>query len=250
MLDEWGARGPESTKVQAGSDLDADDQATDPVHLSHAAMSAMSHGHDHLHCLRTLMVEAESLHIYAPFSLLRSALENYATALWLLQPDDHATRVRRRLQVAAADARRGEEVRAMLSAPVTRPLEQRLGQFADRAEAVGVPRDTVLGKTPSFERIIREAASSTVFQPETLLVLWKTASGVTHGQMWATLGALSRKVTREAEGAVVHVELSAPEESLILMYQAVMLLGRRAWWQFDHRRLKFREHGRDPSGGL
>lgn len=245
LLDRWGSRGRETGRLQPGSELEADDAATNPVQLSHAVWSAMAHGHDHLHCLRTLIMEAEKLHIYAPFSLLRSALENYATAVWLLQPSDHVGRVRRRLQLAAADAKRGDEVRCLLGAPAHRPLEDRLRQFADLGEAVGIRRDVILGRAPGFEKIVREAALSTPFAPATLAVVWKTASGVTHGQLWATLGAMSKKVFEEGgdEAGVVQMEVSAPEESLILVFQTVMALGREAWRTYDRRRLAFRTHG-------
>jgi len=45
---------------------------------------------DHLHCLRNSMrgsgPDSLWVHVQAPFSLLRDAIENTSTAMWLMAP--------------------------------------------------------------------------------------------------------------------------------------------------------------------
>lgn len=234
-----------SSEVQAGSSLASDDAATARWHLSHAALSGLSHGIDHLHCFRNLVLGARVLHPYAPFSLLRSAVENLATAVWLLAPEEGVDRVQRRLQLARADAARGEEVRQMVGAPVGRPLETRLEEMASAAIAPGVPRDSAYGKAPGFERIVREAGEATRLKGDTLVMVWKTCSGITHGQLWASFGVLTREMVPDLddpESESVHLKLSAPESTLQLATECAVVVGKEAWRLFDNRRLKFTTH--------
>lgn len=99
MIDGWFERtSKKPAAIKPGSDLDADDQATDYLHVSHMVTTSLLHAVDHLHCLKTLIVEAKMLHTSAPFTLIRSAVENASVAVWLLAPEDPQER---RLRTAA-----------------------------------------------------------------------------------------------------------------------------------------------------
>jgi hypothetical protein len=67
----------------AGSSLLNDDQATYPYLMSQAVSGALVSATHHLDALRTLIQDAHVVHARAPFTLLRAALENSATAVWL-----------------------------------------------------------------------------------------------------------------------------------------------------------------------
>ncbi len=245
QLDKWLARDndPISTLVQPNSRTALDDAATDPHHLSHAVLSALSHGLDHLHCFRSLVIGAEALHIYAPFSLFRSAIENFSTALWLLEPDDRETRVRRRLQLAAANIKRGEEVRKLAQDDGEDESDRRLKVVSSLADAAGIRPDAVLGATPGFERIVRESGEGTQLGGDLLVLLWKVCSGITHGQQWASLGLLERGLVHDPDAAgVVRLQLSAPHQTVILMAQTVTVACRDAWRLYDRHRLEWKDH--------
>lgn len=247
MLDQWLGRDetPVLNAVQPGSRMAVDDAATAPHHLSHAVLSALSHGIDHLHCFRSLIVDAQALHVYAPFSLLRAAFENFSTVLWLLEPDDRETRVQRRLQLAAANIRYGEDVRRLAQEAGEDQSERRLGDVAAIAVSAGVPADRILGRTPGYESIVRGGAAATALSADTLVLVWKTCSGITHGQSWASLGVLEREITQDDEsGEIVRLQLSAPNETVVLLAQTATLLCRDAWRLFDRHRLAWREHDR------
>lgn len=85
---------------ELGSSLAVDDAALNPFQLSHAVVSALSTAVDHMHALRSLIADAHVVYPCATFTLLRAALENAATAVWLLTPPDHRDqRVLRRLRL-------------------------------------------------------------------------------------------------------------------------------------------------------
>jgi hypothetical protein len=72
---------------EAGSMLAADDAALASFEVSHAVQGVLLSAVDHIDALRALVVDAKMVHSRAPFTLLRAALENAATAVWLLAPD-------------------------------------------------------------------------------------------------------------------------------------------------------------------
>ena len=65
----------------AGSSLLEDDQATYPYVMSRAAGGALVSATDDMDALGTLIQDAHIVHARAPFTLLRAALENSATAV-------------------------------------------------------------------------------------------------------------------------------------------------------------------------
>jgi hypothetical protein len=73
--------------------------------LGHAALHAM----DHLHCLRALIADGQLLNMYTPYPLVRAALENASTAVWLLAPASRTERIIRRLRLAALDLRSADK---------------------------------------------------------------------------------------------------------------------------------------------
>jgi hypothetical protein len=107
QVDGWRARinpdGPRSAPPD-GSPLKADNNRTAPYQLGHAAWHAISHAVDHLHCLHALITDAQLLNMYAPYTLVRAALENASAAVWLLAPASRSDRITRRLRLAALDA--------------------------------------------------------------------------------------------------------------------------------------------------
>ena len=72
---------------------------------------------DHLSCLRALLRDAKVIHMYAPFSLVRAALENACAAVWMLQPPRRADRLARRLRFAVTDIHNGEQVKQVIGQP-------------------------------------------------------------------------------------------------------------------------------------
>jgi hypothetical protein len=83
-IDEWVSVSSQPTpEAEPGSALAGDARKSPNLQVGHAAWNGVSHSIDHLHALRALMLDARILNIYAPFTLVRSAMENAATAVWL-----------------------------------------------------------------------------------------------------------------------------------------------------------------------
>jgi hypothetical protein len=102
-------------RVEQGSELDHDDRALGDYALSYAAWDALAHAVDHLHMLKTGVDNGVTTHPFAPFTLLRAAIENSATAVWLLSPESTEDRVTRRLQQAAKDINMSEDIKELIS---------------------------------------------------------------------------------------------------------------------------------------
>lgn len=140
-LDGWAARiDPDAARPRPspGSAMCADDERAHPYQLSHASWHSLSHSVDHLSCLRALLKDAGVIHMYAPYSLVRSALENASAAVWMLQPASRAERVARRLRFATSDIRNGEDAKRLIGKPGPRSLQERLDGVRDIAKRAGV----------------------------------------------------------------------------------------------------------------
>jgi len=79
-------------------------RAAHPYQVSHAAWAAMVTAANHLQCLReSLVVQKDPtnlqmrLHTHGQCTLIRGALENASSAVWLLESDDRQQRILRRL---------------------------------------------------------------------------------------------------------------------------------------------------------
>lgn len=137
-VDSWVNRidpGANRQSAVPGSPLRADDDRTHPYELSHGAWHSLSHAVDHLHCLRSLVRDARVIHMYAPYSLIRAALENACAAVWMLSPSNRSERVTRRLRLAAVDIRNGEQAKELMGTVGPRSLEDRLGELKGKESA-------------------------------------------------------------------------------------------------------------------
>ena len=88
--------------VRSGSATESDDGIPAPYQMSHEAWRKLSSAVDHVNAARAPLAAAEPvLYPFAPYTLLRAALENASVTVWLLTPNEQEERVRRRLRLAA-----------------------------------------------------------------------------------------------------------------------------------------------------
>src|SRR5258708_22160694 len=116
---------------QSGSALIGDDRHMHPHQLSHAAWSSLSHAVDHLHCLRSLLQDAHVIHMFAPYSLVRGALENASAAVWMLHPSSRIERVGRRLRLATTDIRHSEAAKQLVGQVGPRSKDERMAEVKE-----------------------------------------------------------------------------------------------------------------------
>src|SRR3954451_8752379 len=113
MMERVGA--PGEFPVGAGSSLAGDDRASSPYHVSHALRVCLTAGVDHLHAVKVLVVDNEILHVGAPSSLARGALENFAAAYWILGPESRTDRIERQLRWHAKNFKDGSKAANRIS---------------------------------------------------------------------------------------------------------------------------------------
>lgn len=203
-MDAWAARTDAKAarlRPDPRSPMWGDDRKLDPYHLSHAAWHFLSNAGDHLACLRAVLGDAKVIHMYAPFTLVRAALENACGAVWLLQPPRRIDRIERRLRLALDDIKNSEQVKVLTRQTGPRPKQDRLDQVRDIALRAGVDEGALKGKV-GYSEIVR-AVDETGAAEGLLEVSWKLCSGYAHGDLWTTLSASRRtEMPRAAEEGV------------------------------------------------
>src|SRR4051794_34543238 len=95
VSEEW--IGAKILTVETGSSLAGDDGKTHPYDLSQGVAQSIAVAVDHLHCFRTALTGTGDavlrLHTYAPFTLLRGAVENAAIAVWMMSGSNREERL-------------------------------------------------------------------------------------------------------------------------------------------------------------
>jgi hypothetical protein len=194
VIDRWqtGDEHGNGLSVQPHSSLAADDRASNPYRLSHAAIHGIAGAIDHLHSLPMLIQGAASLHTFAPFTLNRAAIEGAAVAVWLLAPQSRDERIRRRLVLATQNAR--DMNGALTAMGETSELDDDLEDIREvAAKRPALDPDGIVGTPPGMERIIREAGDSFPLSGEAAVTAWKACSGITHNRQWASINLLDRE---------------------------------------------------------
>jgi hypothetical protein len=198
---------------QRGSDLAADNQLSKPFQTSHSVVRAIAVAIDHFNGLRLMILGSDgnptTLHLctHAPLTLLRAAMENAATAIWMLVPNESHERVRRTLALAARDIRPSEQIKRLVGTTGPRNRDQRLSRIhAVAAQAGLVPTDLPEAR---YEAIVRVAGAHTGITPDVAEALWRACSAASHGDLWLIASVLERDRRRGNDVAVVELEANA-----------------------------------------
>lgn len=207
-LDQWRERFRKPMVPQSGSLLDVDDRAWPRAPLSTIAASKLAIAVDHLQAGRVL-VEAQSLHPAATFTLARSALLCSSQALWLLGPNEPALRQRRGIYaVQEGDEEHSRFLRDVLQVPGALPdeiarvqavLAERATDAVAAAEATGVRP----GGTSGMDVIRWAAQFMQPHNPDWALQaawMWRAGSAAAHGHQY---GLPSRPTRLEADSLLI-----------------------------------------------
>jgi hypothetical protein len=201
---------PSEFPVEPGSSLAGDDRASSPYQVSHCIRMCMAAGIDHLHAVKQLIVDDGTLHLAAPFSLSRGALETFATAFWILHPSSRNERVARTLRWHAKNFQDGHKATDLLKIEGS-TLEEKLAKL----DAVGTPR----GITP---KEIRAGYASTqaikyaeTYSSVRVVFPWQLCSGFAHGRPWAYLGASTLETTDSDGSGVLGIRMTSSESTTL-----------------------------------
>ncbi len=226
--------------VEAQSAL-AEDAANSPVYdVGHAAWAGFAQAVDHLHAVQALITEAKMLHTYAPFSLIRGAMDNAALAVWLLAPESPDERLTRRLHLAYEDMRQSHDAYSLLgpSAPASRrPIEVRKQEVIDLAKSLRLDAGAVGGRWTGYEKIVRLAADETPgVEPGLACFIWRACSAFAHGRQWAALALLNRE-THSRSPDVQNLRMTTSVEQVLLTAGfGAVALNHRALALYEERR--------------
>jgi hypothetical protein len=201
-----------TSRVATRSSLAQDDARLDPYQISHALTSTLVVADDHLLAVRDLLTGDEGrpglLHLYAPCTLLRGAIEGAATGYWLIEHKSRQERLLRRLSLEATNMRDGANWLKTAGIPdqAPRALEGRLGQLRQIAADNGLPGDQATAHV-TMTKIVRSARRANGDRLS-VMACWEAMSGFAHGRQWAALGFLDRDVVGSDEDRVVSLRLT------------------------------------------
>ncbi len=239
-IEDWlGMTGLPSPEIEPGSPLAGDARKSPEHQVAHGAWMGVVHAVDHLHAVKTLIADARVVHPHATYTLLRSAMENAATAMWLLEPPPRPERLRRRLKLAHHEAWESSQVRKVLptDAPVgKRSPQERMDAVRDLARSLHLDPSDVSGRF-SYESVVRSAGEASKLGADLSALLWRLCSGFAHGRYWASLSFLERtEIARAGESGVLDVRLSSDVDQVLTVAQAPFLFTSTALRLYDQRR--------------
>lgn len=174
----------------------------------------------------------------APFNLLRPVLESSLWALWLLDPQDSATRRRRALQYEIQDfnaeiaylGELGKRSESLLIREAAADRQAHAGKsYRDEAARMGLDY-AALSKTkinltdeiPKMRRLLVRHGKDTV---RLVVAEWRRLSGYQHGKAWSVaLGSDQTFLAKVPGGQAVHVVASDSSISLATGLTALVLL--------------------------
>lgn len=209
-------------QVQMRSSLGGDDKRTNPYPLSQSVTRNLLVAIDHLHSLRAAMLLADSLHTYAPFTLIRASLEGSINALWLLKPEQRRERITRHILACRADDRDQGTMADCVDEPPPTPRDDWIDGLIDE---FGLDRHRVRGGIPSFGSITKTVDKETWSDGDTLGELgWRMCSGMAHGREWATLDVLHRQLVKEYPGGVSQIRLTVGMTDIAVLTQLAYMM--------------------------
>jgi hypothetical protein len=141
----------------------------------------------HVHSLIQLITVAKVVNPYSPWTLLRGALEDFATSAWLLGGSRDERRARA-LSLWHEDFRNREQYEQDSG---KRPTGRNAKRGAQRCDQVKVLADS-LGlrlQKPVAGDVITAAASYARLDPKHTRASWRVASGFAHGRYRPNLNA-------------------------------------------------------------
>lgn len=180
-ISNWHEENVKPYDAAPGSLLSVADAMSEPHQASHVVGYLILTAVDHLHALKKVMVDAGSQHTFAPYTLIRGAIENASTALWVLQhdvPRSVATRALTLEYRGLLDQRRA----ARAIDPEADLDKDLLNIFEAALKRHGFTHAEV--KTaPQYINLIEGV--SRVFDIRNAALTWQFCSAAAHGRQWA-----------------------------------------------------------------
>lgn len=200
--------------IDPSSQLAVDDAALAPHLLSGSIRGHVNKSLDHLEAVRSTARVAGTIHPWAQFTLLRSALENAATAVWLISPSESQERRVRLLNLLWRDLDESAKAAELheQGAPSGRTVEER------RKELLDLTPEGCRGRVRarlSYGSVVQLAAEPSGLTADHVEFSWRLLSGLAHGAQWATIGFLKRTDHPAENPDHVHARFYAEPRHLV-----------------------------------
>ncbi|MFJ5212275.1 hypothetical protein [Streptomyces nigra] len=192
------------------SSLATDDAPLGPYAASHLIRTSYTAGLAHADALRRLTGAGE-VDPTSPWTLLRGALENFATGLWLLDGARRAERWRRALSLWDEDMLNRNQHE--LDTGHT-PSGGGMTGAQRRAEIRAIADHLALAPltTPRTHQILLTAAPTAGLTAVKVGAAWRAASGFAHGRYWPNLRASQPRAAIPGDDGVHTVALVIDED--------------------------------------
>jgi hypothetical protein len=203
---------PNDFALQPNSELAADDAASKPYHVSHAARWCLNSGVEHLHALKSLVIDAGLIHSAASYTLARGALENFAAGHWILHPPERSVRIEHGLRWWTKNFRDQDKATKTAGLPDTKPVKPKLEAIVEIGKAAGCDLKEL--KSPYFSTPVLEYADeySTAIHPH---LIWQICSGFAHGRPWASIGINEMETQSTPEEGVLQAKFTSDHKRLL-----------------------------------
>jgi hypothetical protein len=235
----WAARtNAEAPRLRPApcSSLRGDDDRTHPYELSHTVWRHLSNAVDHLSCLQALLGDAKVIHMYAPFTLVRGALENACGAVWLLQPARRKERLARRFRLVIGDMRHEVQAGQLMGQAGPQSGQGRVDEIRAIADRAGVDGAALKGGA-SYTEIV-QAVDENGPPGSMILLSWKVCSGFAHGDWWTTKNASRRTQMPGAAGEGIGTFKIEANLSLLMKVTALAVRATGYGWQLHDQRCR------------
>lgn len=194
--------------VEPDSDLAGDRLQVPDLWVDTLATRRLKAAVDYLTGVRDLVISGT--HFYAPFALIRSALETSATVVWLLQPKERKTRLERLVGLHIHDTSNKKSAFAIVPEEFRDPFDHQPG--IDRmVKDVGSPKRKC--KFPDYTNVMKEVDDFPAVGGSMLLA-WRVCSGMSHGTDWAAISLIPQS-NRTQIGPTLHQAEIVPNYQLV-----------------------------------
>lgn len=192
--------------VQPGSSLMGDDNTSPALPLSYYLRYLLTAAADNFSAIRSMLITSEngshinlSLHLFAPYTLVRNVIECAGTGHWILSPPSRPKRIHRHAMLELEDAKKNRSAVTQYGGSGEETYARRVDLI--KAMIAPYPNDiTWKNVTDGFSvtHALREVGTASAFGDVNPLGAWQLASGMAHGKRWAGL-VLSDKESFNSE---------------------------------------------------
>ncbi|MCW2093428.1 UNVERIFIED_ORG: hypothetical protein M2328_006781 [Rhodococcus erythropolis] len=183
----WSVVAPISQKVAdhsyiiaPSSALQLDHDNLPTLQVATSVDRALNHGLHHMKGLQRLL-QSGDLPQYVPYTLVRSAIESAAAAVWLLD-DNATTRMQRRMALELDEVNEAHKAAQAAGVGHQDIADQRKQQAFNALALAGLKKDDCQWR--GYSAVIR-AVDPYKNSTKSLELAWRACSGMAHGKFWA-----------------------------------------------------------------